>query len=241
MEKDFESVLDKISNTDLDDFQKKFDNVKKINIQKTIEQLKTYGKVDTPLYKSLLAIKGLDFEEYQKSLDAVKKMGLGLNKDLSQIYTQMAASEISSKKTIFISYSHQDSKYLDRLRVHLKPLEKQGLIELWDDTKIQTGDLWRNEITIALENAAIAILLISADFLASDFITENELPPLLNNAKEKGTQILPVILKASRFEREKSLSPFQALNPPSNPISNMSEHEQEVLWNSLSLRIEELL
>lgn len=89
--------------------------------------------------------------------------------------------------------------------------------------------------------AAIAILLISADFLASDFITENELPPLLNNAKEKGTQILPVILKVLRFEREKSLSLFQALNTPHNPISNMTEHEQEVLWNLLSLRIEELL
>lgn len=241
MQENFEKALELISNTDLDDFQNKLDKVKKINIQKTIKQLETYGKVDTPLYISLLAIKDLDFEEYQKSLDAVKKMGLGLNKDLSQVYTQITASEITCKKTIFISYSHQDKKYLDRLRVHLKPLEKQGLIELWDDTRIQTGDLWRNEISTALENAAIAILLISADFLASDFITENELPPLLNNAEKKGTKILPVILKASRFEREKSLSQFQALNPPSNPISNMNEHEQEVLWNALSLTIEELL
>lgn len=241
MEKDFESILDKISNTDLDDFQKKFDNVKKINIQRTIEQLETYGKTHTPLYKSLLAIKDMDFEEYQKSLDAVKKMGLGLNKDVSQVYTQITDSEISCKKTIFISYSHKDSKYLDRLRVHLKPLEKKGLIELWDDTKIQTGDLWRKEILIALENAAIAILLISADFLASDFITENELPPLLNNAEKKGIKILPVILKASRFEREECLCQFQALNPPNNPISNMNEHEQEELWNTLSFTIEKLL
>lgn len=168
-------------------------------------------------------------------------MGLGLNKNVSQVYTQMTDSKIFCKKTIFISYSHQDSIYLNRLRIHLKPLEKQGLIELWDDTKINTGDLWRTEISTALENSTIAILLISADFLASDFIMENELPPLLIKAKEKGVEILPVILKASRFEREQNLSQFQALNSPNKPLSSMSEHEQEMLWNELSERIEKLL
>ncbi|MFW2579091.1 toll/interleukin-1 receptor domain-containing protein [Aliarcobacter butzleri] len=241
MDNEFDAALDKISNIDLEEFQEKFNKVKKINIQRTIKKLEDYGKTDSSLYKSLLAVKDLDFEKFQKSLDSVKEMGLGLSKDLSKVYNQITASEITCKKTIFISYSHNDSKYLDRLRVHLKPLEKQGLIELWDDTKIQTGDLWRKEILTALENSAIAILLISADFLASDFISENELPPLLNNAKEKGTLILPVIVKASRFEREKSLSQFQALNSPNNPISNMNEHEQEVLWNTLSSKIEELL
>ncbi|GGD49463.1 hypothetical protein GCM10012288_24440 [Malaciobacter pacificus] len=241
MENNFEKALDIISNTDLNEFQEKVNQVKKINIQKTIEILERDGKTDTPFYKSLLAVKDIDFEDYQKSLDAVKKMGLGVNKEVSQVYNQMSNSEISSKKNIFISYSHKDSKYLDRLKVHLKPLEKQGLIELWDDTRIQTGDLWKKEISIALENSVIAILLISADFLASDFIIENELPPLLNNVKDKGTTILPVILKVSRFDREKELSQFQALNPPSNPISSMDEHESELLWNKLALRIEELL
>ena len=78
-------------------------------------------------------------------------------------------------------------------------------------------------------NGSYCNFTVSADFLASDFITENELPPLLNNAEKKGTKILPVILKASRFEREECLCQFQALNPPNNPISNMNEHEQEEL------------
>ncbi len=241
MENNFEMALGKILNTDLEKFQEQVNKVKKINVRQTIEKLEAEGKTDNTLYKSLLAIKDIDFEEYQKSLDVVKKMGLGLDKNVNQVYEQMTESEISFKKTIFISYSHKDLNYLDRLRVHLKPLAKKGLIELWDDTKIKPGGLWRHEIATALENSTIAILLISADFIASDFIVENELPPLLNKANEKGMTILCVILKPSRFEKEPNLSKFQALNPPSKPVLSMSDYEQEELWNNLSSKIEEIL
>ncbi len=91
---------------------------------------------------------------------------------------------------VFISYSHEDKAYLDRLRVHLKPLERENLIDTWDDTQIKAGENWQKVIETALERAAIAILLISPDFLASDFIIDNELPPLLSAAANKGTCIL---------------------------------------------------
>lgn len=89
-------------------------------------------------------------------------MGIGLKKDNLIVDKQ---KNINSNKTIFISYSHEDSKYLKRLNVHLKPLERQGLVELWDDTKIKVGDKWEEEILKALNRSAIAILIISADFL----------------------------------------------------------------------------
>jgi len=82
----------------------------------------------------------------------------------------------------FISYSHTDQEYLDRLMIHLKPLIKKGVIDIWSDNKIKTGDHWKAEIEEALNNASISILLISADFMASDFIVDNELPPLLAKA-----------------------------------------------------------
>src|SRR6218665_3206938 len=87
---------------------------------------------------------------------------------------------------IFISYSHKDAEYLERLLVHLKPLERDGLIDTWVDTRLLAGDRWKKEIDAALKKARVAVLLVSADFLASDFIINNELPPLLKAAEEQG-------------------------------------------------------
>ncbi len=85
---------------------------------------------------------------------------------------------------IFISYSHKDGEWKDRLLVQLRVLEKQGFLETWDDSRIKTGDDWFPEIEKALEEANIAILMISADFLASDFILGEEIPRLLENRRK---------------------------------------------------------
>ena len=88
---------------------------------------------------------------------------------------------IMKKFHIFISYSHKDQEYLNRILVHLKPIGKEDEIDTWSDLRLRPGDQWRKEIALALDQAAVAILLVSADFLASDFIVENELPPLLRS------------------------------------------------------------
>jgi len=63
-----------------------------------------------------------------------------------------------------VSYSHLDSKYIERLKIHLRPFEKSGLVDLWSDTRINVREKWKEKIESALNNSAIAILLISADF-----------------------------------------------------------------------------
>ena len=67
---------------------------------------------------------------------------------------------------VFISYSHRDSEYLDRILVHLRPLERAGVVDQWSDTKLRAGDRWKEQIRLALSATRVAILLISADFLA---------------------------------------------------------------------------
>jgi transcriptional regulator with XRE-family HTH domain len=147
----------------------------------------------------------------------------------------------SKRKNIFISYSHKDRLYFERLSVHLKPLDKKGLIEPWSDTRISAGAQWKKEIEKALSTAQVAILLISADFLASDFIVDNELPPLLTKANQDGATIIPIILKPCRFVREPSLSVFQAINIPEEPLISASEHERELIFDAVAQRIEELI
>ena len=82
--------------------------------------------------------------------------------------------------------------------------------------------------------------MVSADFLASDFIIDNELPPLLHAAEKKGPLIIPVILKPCRFTREKNLREFQSINPPDEPVSMLDENEQELVYDTIAQRIEEM-
>lgn len=87
----------------------------------------------------------------------------------------------------------------------------------------------------------MAILLVSADFLASDFITDNELPPLLKNAEEKGTRILPLIVKPCRFARDKNLRHFQAVNDPKHSLALLRQGDQEVLYDQVAAEVERSL
>ena len=142
---------------------------------------------------------------------------------------------------VFVSYSHKDKKWLERLQVHLKPLERDGVIDLWVDTKLQGGDRWREEIQKALDAARVAILLVSADFLASDFIHNSELPPLLRAAQSDGAIILPLIVGPCRFVQNKELSSFQAVNDPSRPLVAVKTVEREVILVKLTGQIEGIL
>jgi len=159
------------------------------------------------------------------------------------IYFKNALSKFSkikeNRKTVFVSYSHADVEYLNRLKIHLKPFEKNGLIDLWEDTKIKAGEKWKEKIEKALEKAAIAILLISADFLASDFIIDNELPPLLKEAEGNGKLILPVILKPCRFTKDKHLSKFQSINDPKMPLSKLDENGKEEVYVEIANYIDD--
>ncbi|MFC1713188.1 TIR domain-containing protein [Candidatus Poribacteria bacterium] len=102
--------------------------------------------------------------------------------------------------TVFISYSHKDEKWKDRLLPQLKVLQQQGRIVIWDDRKIDAGDQWYDEIGQAVDRAAVVVCLISADFLASDFVTKEEVPHLLERRERDGMIIIPVLLHECLWE-----------------------------------------
>lgn len=142
------------------------------------------------------------------------------------------------RNRVFVSYSHADERWLKRLQVHLKPLERAGIIDRWDDSRIEAGADWKAEIGEALASARVAVLLVSADFLSSDFIDSDELPALLRKAEEDGLTLLSVILKPCRFKQTGSLSRLQSINPPERALIDMSEGEQEAVWVRLSQAVE---
>lgn len=134
-----------------------------------------------------------------------------------------------TKNKIFISYSHKDENWLNKVLTNLKVLQfdQNESFDVWNDKRIKSGANWQEEIEAALDEASIAILLVSTDFLASDFIQSNELPTLLKNAELKGTKIIPVIVGHCRFTKNKNISHFQAVNDPSKPLSECSKADIE--------------
>jgi hypothetical protein len=141
------------------------------------------------------------------------------------------------RNKVFVSYSHRDQRWLTRLQVHLRPLEQHFGLEVWDDTKIQAGDRWREQIDEAIKSAGVAILLISADFLASKFIADNELPPLLSRAQDDGAVILPVIVAPSMYRNVPELAKFQAVNELDRPLAGLTTVKREAILAKVADRV----
>lgn len=144
---------------------------------------------------------------------------------------------LDSKNKVFISYSHKDFKWLERLQLHLKPIVRQGSMDVWADTKIEPGANWQVEIERALKTANFAILIVSANFMGSDFISAIELPRLLTAARNKGTVIIPLVISHSLFFDDPVLSQFQAINAPEFPLISLNEDAQEAIFVKLSREI----
>lgn len=143
------------------------------------------------------------------------------------------------RKNIFVSYSHADKKWLDLLQVHMKPMIRDHDVIMWSDRKIRGGEKWRSEIDTALLETKVAILLVSSNFLASDFISDNELPPILKAAEKEGVTIIQIIINFCAFG-DSPLSKFQAMNDPGQPLNLLSEGQVDQIFNQVYKRVREI-
>jgi len=128
----------------------------------------------------------------------------------------------AERDKIFISYSHKDREWLKRLQIHLRPFFQQDDICAWDDGQIQPGTKWFEEIDSALARACVAVLLVTPDFLVSNFIQQVEWPRLKVVAENEGLQILWLAVRSSGVT-ETDISHYQALNNPAEPLAKVGE------------------
>ena len=205
---------------------------------KNLECIYCYGQIPN---KNIVSLDYLRFAKLKGN--CLSDMFLFKNEKKSiPIKSEVKKSDVIKRNKIFISYSHKDDVWLRKVQDNLKFLKHNGFqFSVWDDTKLRGGNKWKQEIDKALNESGIAILIISMDFLGSDFIRNNELPPILRNAEENGTVILPIIVRPCLFTKDKNLSDFQAVNEPKRPLSTLSEAEAEKELVNLTEQIYDLL
>jgi hypothetical protein len=144
----------------------------------------------------------------------------------------------SLQKKVFISYSHSDRRWLERLLSTLSPLKTH--FDIWSDERIQPGDQWRDEIQRALSDVNVAVLLVSTDFLASDFIARVELPALLQGAQARGSRILWVPVSDCLHEGT-AISSFQAVFDPKRPLDSLTKAKRQAALVTVARKITEAI
>jgi len=142
-------------------------------------------------------------------------------------------NDSATNKKIFLSYSHEDEKWLKQLKEMMEPAN----LNIWDDEKINPGENWSNEVEDNLKDADIAILLISKSYLASKYIKEKELPFLIK-ASNKGNLILSWILLADcLYDSITEIKSIQALHNPKYPLDSLSEPDRNKKLSKICKRI----
>ncbi len=138
---------------------------------------------------------------------------------------------------VFISYSNEDIEWLKLLRKQPKPLEKKGL-NVWSDRDIIPGQEWLTEIDKSLDRVKVAVLLVSANFLDSEFIQNQELPRFLKAAERQEITILPVLISACVWE-ESEIVKFQSPSDPKQPLEALKGHDLNQNLKDIVIRIKE--
>lgn len=134
------------------------------------------------------------------------------------VFDSEHAPSRSAPPSVFISYSHKDESEKNKLLSHLGVLGKADLAEVWSDDRIGTGADWQRDIEQAMAGAKVAILLVSDNFLNSDFILRAEVPALLRRRASDGLVILPLIAKACAWRKVKWLAEIQVAPKNGTPI-----------------------
>jgi internalin A len=150
----------------------------------------------------------------------------------------MGMREVPPEFSLFISYAHKDSAFLDQLRGALVPYERTNKLAVWADPLIEAGQEWESEIFTNLGRAHIVILLLSNDFLRSYYCMEKELARAVQRERKGECAIVPVVVRACRFDML-PLGKIQAIQPEDKPID---EHEKrDRAWLAVTRQLDRVL
>jgi small GTP-binding protein len=164
-----------------------------------------------------------------------------LHEQWEQTLARRKGDDASSPLKIFISYSHKDEAFKDELVTMLAGLQRRGVVDAWQDRRIEAGDEWNKSIRDAMRDCDLALLLVSADYLASRFIQEEEQPSLLQRRQELRLRAIPIVVRACPWQSEPVLQDLQALPKDGKAVITFSKEngERDQVWADIAAVIEQ--
>ena len=142
---------------------------------------------------------------------------------------------------IFISYSHKDKSWEKRLKEQLDVLALEGHFSVWDDRQIKPGDDWFPEIERELDQADVAVMLISASFLTSTFIRTEEVPKLIQRREQEGMRLIPLVIKPCAWQGVPWLAAIQGGSEDNFVLAGLPKNKQDQELANLALHIKDIL
>ena len=139
---------------------------------------------------------------------------------------------------IFVSYAHKDAKLAQALERQLAPIERQGLIRLWDSSMIPGGVEWKTEILRNLNDSQIILLLVSPDFLASDFGSHVEIQRAMERQKAGEARVIPILIRPADWK----VAPFASLQVlPRNGKAITTWENRELAFEEVAMELRKII
>ena len=140
---------------------------------------------------------------------------------------------------VFVSYAHEDRAFKDTLLKHLKGLTRRGLVAPWADHAIDGGEDWHAAIVRAMDACEMGLLLVSPDFINSDFIHSKELSRLLLRRENEGIRVVPIIVRPCHWQSE-TIGKLQALPEDGKAILTLDRQPggSDEAWADIAAKVE---
>jgi internalin A len=146
--------------------------------------------------------------------------------------------ETTQSLRVFCSYSHKDERLRDKLETHLKYLQRPGLIETWHDRKVGAGWEWKKRIDENIRSCHIILLLVSADFIASEYCYDREMMAALERHDKGEARVIPVIVRDVNWET----APFAKLQAlPKDGRAVAKWRPRDSAWKNVAAGIEKVV
>jgi len=198
-------------------------------VEKDLAQAKKH--YEKALADSEFLLEPTDVAEFGTLVLRIKEIDYAL----AEAEAKATAASKAERTEVFISYAREDKVYRDELCQYLKATK----IKWWDDTQIKPGEKWGEKIKEALSKAKVAILIVSVNFFASDYIWDEEYPSLLEAAENEGATILWLPISAFDYD-DTGIAKYQSVMNPESPLEKCTRAGRNEVYMELAKRIKEL-